>query len=185
MYVCLCWQLCVSVCRCGFGVSLPFTPSYINTYNTLTLHSSDGTTRNPGMTGSTVRQCPLCRVPSFFVVPSIRTFTLKSLISANTSTGTKDTQAQQASQASLQAEKAAFIDAYKRSLKQKPCRYYLTEKSCPFGSSCFYLHIDASGEVERGPELDITSKPRYLLNAAGETVVLQTSVPKEAFKLPS
>ena len=143
---------------------------------------SAGTERNPGMAGSTVRQCPLCRVASYFVVPSIRTFTLKSLVNADNGTAEEDTQTRQAA---LQAEKTAFIDAYKSSLKQKPCRNYLTEKTCPFGSSCFYLHIDANGELENGPDLDITSKPRYLLNAAGETVIVQQSAPREAFKLPS
>ena len=143
---------------------------------------ADGAARNPGMAGSTVRQCPLCRVPSYFVVPSIRTFTLKSLVNAEASGGTE---AIQTRQEHLQAEKKTFIDTYKRSLQQKPCRNYLADKSCPFGSSCFYLHIDANGELERAPDLDITSKPRYLLNQAGETVIIQQSVPQEAFKLLS
>jgi len=149
---------------------------------------SDGATRNPGMAGSTVRQCPLCRVPSFFVVPSIRTFTLKSLVRVNANNadassgnGLDDIQVRQDS---LQDEKRVFIDTYKRSLQQKPCRNYLTDRSCPFGTSCFYLHIDANGEHERVPDLDITTKPRYLLNQAGETVIMQPSVPQEAFKLP-
>ncbi len=137
---------------------------------------AEGAVKNPGMSSSTLRQCPLCRVPSFFVVPSIRTFTLKaSDLGASipsTEGGLSTGEARKAQQAYLQAQKYEFIDIYKKSLKQKPCRYYLQDKTCQFGSSCFYLHIDASGVIERNPkdDLDSSTKPRYLLNAAGETI---------------
>ena len=130
---------------------------------------------------STTRRCPLCRVTSSFVVPSTRTFTLRSLQSrapaASASAPGCDEEGDEESrrQAALQTEKQSFINAYKMSLQSKPCRNFLKNGSCAFGSSCFYLHIDATGEIERDQkeDLDVHTKPRYLLNSAGETVVLQ------------
>jgi hypothetical protein len=171
---------------------------------------AEGQARNPSMAVNTLRQCPLCRVPSYYVVPSTRSFSLKgapamtaasgggsadgAAISGITGTGTGTGTGTAVGgtgdaawaagerglsfserQLQVQSEKQVFIDAYKQSLASRPCRNYLRDKKCPFGSSCFYLHIDSKGEVERDARqaLDASTKPRYLLNADGETVVLQ------------
>jgi hypothetical protein len=166
---------------------------------------ADGNSKhNQTMATSTVRQCPLCRITSYFVVPSTRTFTLQSLVGSGsgdhkktkeccssngdietgtvTGDGTGDEimlgePTEKERQLMLQNEKEKFINAYKTSLTRKPCRNYLKDKTCPFGSSCFYLHIDGNGEIEKDAreELDITTKPRYILNSLGETVVIGNS----------
>ncbi len=63
-----------------------------------------------------VRGCPVCRKPSFFIIPS-----------ATFVTGKK---------------KHKLIEAYKDNLAKIPCRNfkYNDPNSCPFGNSCFFLH---------------------------------------------
>ena len=48
-----------------------------------------------------------------------------------------------------------IVDTYRRSLSRIECRWWDRGRgSCPFGGSCFYLHLDAAGrEVARGEGL--------------------------------
>lgn len=84
---------------------------------------------------SAARGCPVCRVVSPFVVPS-RAF----------ATG---------------AAKGAVRDAYLRTLGATPCKYYDRGRgTCPFGSSCFYLHAAPDGtRIEPEP-------PRFAYGAS-------------------
>jgi len=44
--------------------------------------------------------------------------------------------------------------SYQRALKQKPCMHYnFGRGTCPFGSSCFYLHINEDGSLAQEPKL--------------------------------
>ncbi len=63
-----------------------------------------------------VRGCPLCRKPSFFIIPSL-TFVKGK-------------------------KKHQLIETYKDNLAQIPCRNFKSKDpdSCPFGNSCFFLH---------------------------------------------
>lgn len=78
-----------------------------------------------------VRKCPLCRIESYFVCPS------KRILHGET--------------------KVVALDAYCASLKLKPCKYFQSG-DCPFGSSCFYKHINPDGSEE------VTAGPRILFN---------------------
>jgi len=89
-----------------------------------------------------VRLCPLCRVESYFTVPS-----LVALRHGD--------------------KKDLLIQNYRLSLKKIPCKF--AGQVCPFGSSCFYFHpesdraavhhlLNSAGEVEvRGEGLDLFS----------------------------
>ncbi len=63
-----------------------------------------------------IRGCPVCRKPSFFIIPST-TFVAGK-------------------------KKHELIEAYKDNLARIPCRNfkYNDSDSCPFGSRCFFLH---------------------------------------------
>ncbi|CAI7904454.1 unnamed protein product, partial [Closterium sp. NIES-54] len=64
-----------------------------------------------------VRACPLCRVRSHFVTPSVVWFFSEE-------------------------EKQAIIEGYKRKLKSTDCRYFnYGNGQCPFGTSCFYKEV--------------------------------------------
>ena len=81
----------------------------------------------------TVRSCPLCRRPSFLVIPSGRLVTDA-------------------------ARKAAASAAYARTTARIPCRHYDGGRGdCPFGSSCHYAHIrpDGTEHVYTRPPLRI------------------------------
>lgn len=69
-----------------------------------------------------VRSCPVCRVPSYYILPS-STLVLHY------------------------QEKMALAEDYKKHLGGIPCRYFnFGEGDCPFGSSCFYDHRYKSGK---------------------------------------
>jgi hypothetical protein len=38
-----------------------------------------------------------------------------------------------------------MVEQYKRNLQAKPCRYFSKAASCPFGSDCFYAHLNSDG----------------------------------------
>mmetsp|Transcript_6544 Transcript_6544/g.11467 ORF Transcript_6544/g.11467 Transcript_6544/m.11467 type:complete len:187 (-) Transcript_6544:30-590(-) len=83
------------------------------------------------------RSCPICRVPSHYVVPSIDFPTTYE-------------------------EKAVIIENYKSTLKNIPCRNFnFGEGDCPFGSSCFYDHRYRNGQVWNPPP------PRFILDEEG------------------
>mmetsp|Transcript_10015 Transcript_10015/g.10125 ORF Transcript_10015/g.10125 Transcript_10015/m.10125 type:complete len:430 (+) Transcript_10015:222-1511(+) len=84
------------------------------------------------------RLCPLCRVESYFVIPS------SHIVNSS--------------------EKEQFVSSYIANMRRIPCKHY-REGSCPFGSSCFYLHVSLDGTTE---QLDA---PRHLLNAQQEVEV--------------
>jgi len=66
-----------------------------------------------------VKCCPTCRAPSRFCVPSNKFYRGK--------------------------EKDAVITAFVDSKKNKPCSQYSGPGTCPFGSECFYAHLDQDG----------------------------------------
>ncbi|CAI5499164.1 unnamed protein product [Closterium sp. Naga37s-1] len=71
-----------------------------------------------------VRACPLCRVRSHFVTPSVVWFFSEE-------------------------EKQTIIEGYKRKLKNTDCRYFnYGNGQCPFGTSCFYKHAYRDGRLE-------------------------------------
>lgn len=95
----------------------------------------------------TARTCPICRTKSFFVVPS------DAMV--------------------LDPDrKAKLISDYRRSMKTIPCRHFQTNRSCPFGSSCFYAHLGPDGKpsvpermiVTRDSEGKQVSLPRSTLS---------------------
>ena len=69
-----------------------------------------------------LRTCPVCREPCHFVTPS-------KVWPRN------------------QREKAAIVKAYKKQLGSIDCKYWLArpegDRTCPFGTSCFYRHTGA------------------------------------------
>jgi len=69
----------------------------------------------------TVRSCPLCRVTSYFIIPCDRYVT--------------DPQ-----------RKAGLNDEYHAQQRAIPCRHFNFGKGvCPFGSSCWYAHLNPDG----------------------------------------
>jgi E3 ubiquitin-protein ligase makorin len=85
-----------------------------------------------------IKECPLCRVKSDFVVPSFKFMTGQ--------------------------EKEKEIQAYKTKLEKIPCKYFNRRgryyRVCPFGDICFYAHTDQDGKklsCTKGP-------PQYARN---------------------
>ena len=66
-----------------------------------------------------VKCCPTCRAPSRFCVPSNKFYRGK--------------------------EKDAVVTAFVDRKKNKPCSQYSGPGTCPFGSECFYAHLDQDG----------------------------------------
>ncbi|XP_070558317.1 probable E3 ubiquitin-protein ligase makorin-1 [Ptychodera flava] len=90
-----------------------------------------------------VRACPECRIPSNFVTPSDYWVDDKE-------------------------EKQKLIEGYKSVLSTKPCKYFDQGRgACPFGGSCFYLHLYPDGTKEE-PKL------RRYENADGEKRIMDT-----------
>lgn len=72
----------------------------------------------------TVRQCPVCRVETHFIIPSSRMVTDP-------------------------ARKQALIDTYRKNLAAIPCRHFNEGRgTCPFGTSCFYAHRYPDGTLD-------------------------------------
>ncbi|CAI5743062.1 unnamed protein product [Peronospora destructor] len=72
----------------------------------------------------TVRQCPVCRVETSFIIPSSRMVT------------------------NLERKKV-LIDMYRKNLSAIPCRHFDEGRgTCPFGTSCFYAHRFPDGTLE-------------------------------------
>ncbi len=71
------------------------------------------------------KSCPLCRVVTYFIIPS-NTWTIDSI------------------------EKQKIIDGYKKKLGEIHCKYYSSgDGVCPFGGSCFYAHKNRDGSADR------------------------------------
>jgi len=87
-----------------------------------------------------VKACPECRTKSDFVTP--------------TKYWPENDQAKQ-----------NLIQSYKDNLQKIHCKFFKRgDGLCPFGSKCFYLHVDKQGQhVELGPP-----HRRQRLNAHGE-----------------
>jgi E3 ubiquitin-protein ligase makorin len=77
-----------------------------------------------------VRTCPVCRVTTYFITPSV------------TWPQTQD-------------EKQQIIDGYKSKLASIDCRNFnFGEGTCPFGTCCFYRHAYKDGTLEdRAPRV--------------------------------
>ncbi|KAK4523218.1 hypothetical protein GAYE_PCTG44G1111 [Galdieria yellowstonensis] len=108
--------------------------------------------------GQVVRYCPVCRTPSFFVIPSL-------VVPASVE------------------RKKEIIEKYKSKLTTIPCKYFNYGKgTCPFSTSCFYAHCYPDGTPFQ------REKPRRYLNANGEIVfehphsLAEFVVPKEKKK---
>ncbi|UJR23235.1 hypothetical protein I4U23_026255 [Adineta vaga] len=87
-----------------------------------------------------VKACPECRIKSDFVTP--------------TKYWPENEQSKQ-----------ELIKSYKENLQQIHCKFFKRgEGLCPFGSKCFYLHVDKHGQpVQLGPP-----RRRQRINARGE-----------------
>jgi E3 ubiquitin-protein ligase makorin len=68
---------------------------------------------------SRCKKCPLCRIPSFFVIPSYRFFSLIEF-------------------------KHRRVEEYISFLSQRPCIYYSATELCPYGDMCFFSHDSCS-----------------------------------------
>lgn len=74
-----------------------------------------------GAPTSTLRSCPICRVTSYFIIPSEG-----FIIDPN--------------------RKDEIVDQYKSKLSTIACKYFNKGKgTCKFGSSCMYAHINPDG----------------------------------------
>lgn len=72
---------------------------------------------------STARACPVCRRLSFFVIGADRYI-------------------------ADEASKAALSEDYSRATKTIPCKHFNYGRGeCPFGTSCFYAHLNFDGTV--------------------------------------
>lgn len=72
----------------------------------------------------TVRQCPVCRVETHFVIPSSRMVTDAG-------------------------RKKVLVDTYRKNLAAIPCRHFNEGRgTCPFGTSCFYAHRFPDGSLD-------------------------------------
>lgn len=86
---------------------------------------------------ATVRACPVCRTPSFFVIPSDRL-----LASAR--------------------RKAQANEGYTSSQRTLPCRLFNQGRgTCAFGSSCWYAHLLPDGTPA------VLPRPVYRIDAEG------------------
>jgi E3 ubiquitin-protein ligase makorin len=93
----------------------------------------------------TVRSCPLCREESHFVIPCDRML-------------------------SDPARKQRAVDDYKFKMGQIECKHYNRGESvCPFGTSCFYAHINKDGTREEAPVL------RSRIDADGNVEIVSES----------
>jgi len=71
-----------------------------------------------------LRTCPVCRVTTYMVTPSV------------VWPGSKE-------------EKDAIVEGYRGKLAATPCKYFAYgEGTCPFGTSCVYKHSYADGRLE-------------------------------------
>lgn len=72
-----------------------------------------------------LRTCPLCRKTCHFVTPS-------------------------QSWPETEEERQKIVDGYKTKLKTFDCMHYnFGDGQCPFGTSCFYRHVNREGEEEQ------------------------------------
>lgn len=80
-----------------------------------------------GISREAARRCPMCRIPSFFVIPSYRFYTGE--------------------------RKKQRVVEYLDLLSCKPCRYYSESAEtelCPYGQVCFFHH--RGGQATATPE---------------------------------
>eukprot|EP01038_Epipyxis_sp_PR26KG_P016843 gene16843-23070_t len=84
-----------------------------------------------------VRLCPLCRNVSYYIIPSKRYVIGK--------------------------DKVDLVETYKETVAKKPCKHF-AKGSCPFGSSCFYVHVDRKGNI-------VDKTPRILVKDVDQILV--------------
>jgi E3 ubiquitin-protein ligase makorin len=76
-----------------------------------------------------VRLCPLCRLQTFFIVPCNRMVTDSH-------------------------RKNQVVAEFQQGMKRIDCKWFDKGRgTCPFGSSCFYVHRLSNGEVVAAPEV--------------------------------
>ena len=80
------------------------------------------TNNDNSIDSNNVKRCPICRVPSFFIIPCNRH-----------PTG---------------FNKQTMVAEYLLNLKLTPCSHFAQNGTCPFGSSCFYQHKNSEGLVD-------------------------------------
>lgn len=114
---------------CGERVMSKKDPRFglLNCEHTFCLQCLRAWRSNSAVAGSeanVIRACPICRCPSHFITPS-------AVWPAN------------------HEEKRRLISDYKKKLAQIPCKHFnYGEFSCPFGTSCFYMHSYRDGTKE-------------------------------------
>jgi len=80
------------------------------------------------------RACPVCRVPSDFVVPCF--YFCRDV------------------------EKAALIQRFRASRAKIPCRYFSQSGFCPFRDDCMFGHVTADGKTVEGVQAPPKSRGR-------------------------
>jgi len=88
-----------------------------------------------------LRMCPVCRKESFFLIPC------ETLILSP-------------------EEKAKAIAGYKREMAGVPCKAFdYGRGKCPFGTSCFYAHLNPDGTRYVAPQ------PRKMFGSGGSQII--------------
>ncbi|CAG8518464.1 703_t:CDS:2 [Paraglomus occultum] len=99
---------------------------------------------NNTMNNQVIRSCPVCRVNTYFVTPSMCWI-------------------------SEREEKKRVVEEYKRKCSTIPCKHFnYGNGQCPFGTSCFYAHTYPDGRKEEtrirtvcnGEEVKVINKVR-------------------------
>lgn len=90
-----------------------------------------------------VRSCPICRKVTWFIVPCDR-FVVD------------------------EKRKERVINKYKERLSKVRCKHFDQDEDCPFGSSCFYMHVKKDGTIDE-KKVNL----RHMINADGETEIMK------------
>ena len=99
---------------------------------------------------SSIRACPICRVESHFIIPCERLVRNPE-------------------------RKLKLIEIYQSKMGVIPCKHFkFGDGVCPFGSSCFYAHLDKNGTVvSRTKQLSrtyISSEGKHEIVKAGPSL---------------
>lgn len=111
---CICYEIVTSKTDSRFGL--------LNCDHSFCLECIRSWRLAQNMDPSVVRSCPICRVVTHFITPSVIWTTNQTV-------------------------KQKIIDEYKNKLRSIPCKYFKHgDAHCPFGSSCFYSHLGRDGK---------------------------------------
>jgi len=112
-------QIC-SICYCECGINKKKFGLLSHCDHVFCLECIRKWRDNKSATAGHTHTCPVCRVTSFFVIPS------EIFVTGD--------------------RKKEIEENYKKQLKKIPCRYHNFGKGvCPFYDQCFYVHLNADG----------------------------------------